>query len=60
MTGAKPLQVHNAMRALDTRHSPTSYFPQVDVPLSALRPTAGASFCAWKGHARYLDVIVVG
>ncbi|MCO4090587.1 MAG: DUF427 domain-containing protein [Sphingorhabdus sp.] len=48
------------MRALDTRHSPTSYFPQVDVPMSALRPTDGASFCAWKGHARYLDVIVVG
>ena len=28
--------------------------------MSALRPAGGSSFCEWKGHAQYFDVIVDG
>ena len=51
---------HNAVRTLETSHPPTHYFPQADVLMSALRPSGGFSFCEWKGHAKYFDVIVDG
>ena len=51
---------YNAVRTLETSHPPTYYFPQADVLMSALRPADSCSFCEWKGHARYLDVIVDG
>jgi len=51
---------HNAIRTLETSHPPTYYLPPADVLMSALRPAEGSSFCEWKGHARYFDVIVEG
>lgn len=42
-------------RVLETHHAPTYYFPPVDVRADLL-PAAGASYCEWKGTARYWDV----
>jgi uncharacterized protein (DUF427 family) len=44
-------------RVLETSHPPNFYFPLDDVLPGALSPTEGASFCEWKGRARYYDVI---
>ncbi|CAN5293003.1 DUF427 domain-containing protein [soil metagenome] len=47
------------VRTLETSHPPTYYFPREDVAPGVLRPTsAAASFCEWKGAARYFDVLV--
>lgn len=59
-SGITIADTHNAVRTLETSHPPTYYFPQADVLMSALRPADGSSFCEWKGHARYLDVVVDG
>jgi uncharacterized protein (DUF427 family) len=43
---------------LETSHPPSYYIPPADVDPALLRPAAGASFCEWKGTARYFDVVV--
>ena len=45
-------------RVLETSHPPVYYFPLEDVDQSLLRPEAGATFCEWKGSARYFNVVV--
>lgn len=47
-----------AWRVLETSHPPSYYLPHQDVNVAHLRPTAGASFCEWKGAARYFDIVV--
>ena len=46
-----------ALRVLETSHPPTFYLPRGDIAPGALVPAAGSSFCEWKGHAAYLDVV---
>jgi uncharacterized protein (DUF427 family) len=46
-----------ALRLLETSHPPTYYIPPDDVLESHLRPASGSSFCEWKGHASYFDVV---
>jgi uncharacterized protein (DUF427 family) len=48
----------NAVRTLETSHPPTYYLPPEDILMSALQPVNGSSFCEWKGHARYFDLVV--
>lgn len=48
-----------ALRVLETHHAPTYYLPPDDIT-AQLRSATGASFCEWKGNARYFDVIVDG
>lgn len=43
-------------QVLETSHPPTYYLPRSSFIAGALTPAAGASFCEWKGQARYLDV----
>jgi uncharacterized protein (DUF427 family) len=43
-------------RVLETSHPPNYYFPPSDVVPGALEPAKGASFCEWKGRARYYSV----
>jgi uncharacterized protein (DUF427 family) len=43
-------------RVLETSHPPNYYFPVADVLPGALVPAEGASFCEWKGRARYFGV----
>ncbi|MCP9943054.1 DUF427 domain-containing protein [Cyanobium sp. ATX 6E8] len=47
-----------ALRVLETFHPPTIYLPPESVRLELLQPSAGTSFCEWKGVARYADVVV--
>ena len=44
-------------RVLETSHPPTYYLPADAFVDGALRPTAGSSFCEWKGHASYFDLV---
>jgi uncharacterized protein (DUF427 family) len=49
-----------AVRTLETSHPPSYYIPIDDIMPGVLIPTAGSSFCEWKGHARYLDAVAGG
>ena len=51
-----------ALRVLETSHPPTYYLPRSDVDDGALRGVDGdpATWCEFKGRARYLDVVGVG
>lgn len=46
-----------ALRVLETAHPPAYYLPRVDFAADALRPTAGSSYCEYKGSAGYVDVV---
>ncbi len=46
-----------AQRVLETSHPPTFYLPRADFAPGALVPAPGSSFCEWKGHAAYLDLV---
>ena len=46
-----------AVRTLETSHPPSYYIPREDIAPGVLVPADGTSFCEWKGHARYFDVI---
>jgi uncharacterized protein (DUF427 family) len=49
------------LRVLETSHPPTIYVPPADLRADLLGPgRAGASWCEFKGTARYLDAIVGG
>jgi len=50
----------NSYRVLETFHPPTYYLPPDSFRLDLLQPTVGASFCEWKGVARYFDVVAPG
>jgi uncharacterized protein (DUF427 family) len=51
-----------AHRVLETSHPPVYYLPLEDVAEGALQPAADArrTFCEWKGHADYYDVVAGG
>lgn len=42
---------------LETSHPPTYYLPLDCFVPGALRPASGSSYCEWKGHASYLDLV---
>jgi uncharacterized protein (DUF427 family) len=44
-------------RVLETSHPPTYYLPQSAFGDGVLRPTAGGSWCEWKGEASYFDLV---
>ncbi len=47
-----------SVRTLETSHPPSYYIPPADIRAGALRPAGGGSFCEWKGHAVYWDVVL--
>lgn len=55
LAGASVADTRAGFRVCETYHAPTYYFPPGDV-VAQLSPAAGASFCEWKGQARYWDV----
>ncbi|MFN0281391.1 MAG: DUF427 domain-containing protein [Kineosporiaceae bacterium] len=55
--GAVVLDTRRALRMLETSHPPTYYLPLADAAPGAFRPTAGTSWCEFKGTAAYLDVV---
>ena len=46
-------RTRRALRVLETSHPPTYYLPWDDVAKHLLQPASGASFCEWKGPARF-------
>ena len=50
-------ETRRSLRVLETFHPPTYYLPPEDVCQALLQPCAGASFCEWKGVARYFDLV---
>lgn len=53
------VDTRDALRVLETHHAPTYYIPPGDIS-GQLMPVGGASYCEWKGTARYFDVIADG
>lgn len=49
-----------ALRLLETSHPPSWYIPPADLDMTLLRSATGGSFCEWKGHAVYWDVVAGG
>jgi len=47
----------NAIRVLETSHPPVYYFPRQDVQMNLLVEAIGSTFCEWKGHASYFDLV---
>ena len=47
-----------SLRVLETSHPPTYYLPRDAFADGVLRPGQGDSWCEWKGHASYLDIVV--
>ena len=50
-------ETRHALRVLETFHPPTYYLPPESLRQALLQPCPGASFCEWKGVARYFDVV---
>ena len=55
--GVTIADTRGAYRVLETSHPPVYYLPPGDIGPDALVPASGASFCEWKGAARYFDVV---
>ena len=55
--GTEIARTRRALRVLETASPPTFYLPLSDVHADLLVPAAGASFCEWKGEARYWSVV---
>ncbi len=51
--GAIVARTTGAYRVLETSHPPTFYIPPGDVMPQFLERSSRASFCEWKGRARY-------
>jgi uncharacterized protein (DUF427 family) len=47
-----------SLRVLETSHPPVYYIPRSDIVESFIRPATHTSFCEFKGHASYIDVVV--
>jgi uncharacterized protein (DUF427 family) len=49
-----------AFRVLETSHPPVYYLPPADIAQPFLRGVPGASWCEFKGHAKYWSLDVNG
>ena len=49
-----------SIRTMETSHPPSYYFPPDAIAAGVLRRASGSSFCEWKGHAQYWDVVIDG
>ncbi|MEM7027759.1 MAG: DUF427 domain-containing protein [Pseudomonadota bacterium] len=50
-------ETSTAICILETSHPPTYYIPPEDIDMQWLLPVKRTSFCEWKGHAVYFDII---
>ncbi len=55
--GVVVAETTRSWRVLETSHPPTYYLPREAWGDGALREADGTSFCEWKGHASYFDVV---
>ena len=47
-----------AKRVLETSHPPVYYVPLEDIRMECLEPSAGTSYCEWKGRTSYYDAVM--
>ena len=50
-------RTRRSVRVLETAHPPSFNLPWDDVARDLLQPAVGASFCEWKGPARYWSLV---
>lgn len=55
--GVTIVDTTRALRVLETSHPPVYYVPIDDVLAGALREVERATYCEFKGSARYYDVV---
>ncbi len=58
--GVEIARTRRAVRVLETASPPTFYVPLEDVVPGVLVPADGASWCEWKGEARYWSLRTPG
>lgn len=58
--GVTIAETRRAKRVLETSHPPVYYIPPEDVRMEYLTENPRATWCEWKGLARYYDVEVGG
>ena len=58
LAGVRLAESCAAFRVLETSHPPVYYVPPGDVAMESLIEAPGGSYCEWKGHAGYYDVVV--
>lgn len=58
--GVTIADTRRARRVLETSHPPVYYVPPEDVRMDLLKENPHATWCEWKGLARYYDVEVDG
>lgn len=58
--GVTIAETRRAKRVLETSHPPVYYIPPEDVRMEFLTENENATWCDWKGLARYYDVEVEG
>src|SRR4028119_1890629 len=49
-----------AKRVLETSHPPVYYVPPEDIRMECLKPSAGTSYCEWKGRTSCYDAGTAG
>jgi len=54
--GTVVADTRDAVRVLETSHPPVYYLPREAFGDGVLEPSAGGSFCEYKGSARYLGI----
>ena len=50
----------SSYRVLETSLPPSYYLPRAAFIDGVLRPVDGTTFCEWKGHASYVDLVAGG
>jgi uncharacterized protein (DUF427 family) len=55
--GETVASTNTGWRILETSHPPTYYLPRTAFKEGVLREAPGASWCEWKGQARYFDLV---
>ena len=55
--GLTVVDTTGALRVLETSHPPGWYVPVVALRGAGLRPTQHATWCEFKGHASYYDIV---
>ena len=55
--GRTVADTRHGLRLLETSHPPSYYIPPGDIDMTLLQRGPGGSFCEWKGHAVYWDVL---
>ncbi len=58
--GVVVARTRTSYRVLETSHPPTYYLPRDAFTAGTLRPSAGTTYCEWKGEAHYFDLVAGG